>query len=376
MSARSRTIRIVLVVVLLVIIGGALWPVVAYFRAGHQFRAAEAALGRRDFTQASLHLEESLRLWPDDLLVRLTAARTARRQGDFARAIEHLQAFERARGSRAALVLEQQLLRVQSGDPTGAGALLAEYGNQPDSPEAGLVLEALIEGSLKAVQTAARLEGSTYGQLQLLDVTEARRLVDLWLAHRPAASDQVQGLVWRGLIHYHSKDFPQALADFRRALELAPDHLQARLFLAGFLMKESPQEAVAELRTLLARYPNDTQVQLELAALLHTLGQLDEASRLLDQVLASRPNDVPALVERARVALDLQQPAEAERWLRQALQVAPKDKDVNLTLSGCLRQAGRMEEAKQFQDRFQQLAAEEKRQLDEVVRLIQSTKRE
>ena len=82
------------------------------------------ALERRDFRQASEHFEKCLEVFPTDLTVRLAAAQTARRQGDFDKAAQHLHAYEEANGSREAVALEQQLRRAQSGDLEEADLLL------------------------------------------------------------------------------------------------------------------------------------------------------------------------------------------------------------------------------------------------------------
>ena len=158
------------------------------------------------------------------------------------------------------------------------------------------MLEALIEGSLKTLEVALSLERSTYGEIKAVNITKPLFVVDLWLAHRPGQADQVQGLFWRGLIHYFATDLPQSQADFRKVLELDPDHLYARLFLAHYVAKEAPRQAVAQLRLLRQLYPEDVQVSFELAALLHGLGQLAEAGQLLDETLAAKPDHVAALV--------------------------------------------------------------------------------
>ena len=218
-------------------------------------------------------------------------------------------------------------------------------------PEAAVALEVLIEGSLAA-----------------LHVGLAKWSVDLWLKHRTADVDRAQGLVWRGRLHELTQDFPQALADFQQAVELAPDHAQARLRLAEALIREEPWKAAPHLEWLGRRRPGDPQVRFLTARLRRNLGQPEEAGQLLDAILAVTPDKVPVLVERGRVAMDLNQPQEAERWLQRALTLAPGQREVHLALGDCLRQAGRLDEAERHQDQALEIETKLKQKLEEMGR--------
>src|SRR4051794_28439670 len=82
-SRKRRWLRIGLGLVAFLLFGLAAYLFVLSLLARRHLRAAEQAVQRRDFAQAGAHLADYLRLKPDDTDVRLLAARTARRGGDF-----------------------------------------------------------------------------------------------------------------------------------------------------------------------------------------------------------------------------------------------------------------------------------------------------
>jgi len=318
---------------------------------GH-YRAAEQALQRYDYDDAAAHLDKYLSVRPTESQGLLLAAQTSRRRGDFADAERRLHLAQQHGASSDAMATERQLLRIQRGDLTDAPQLAAFCEEHVRESSGALALEVLIEGSL----TAFNLSLAKWG-------------VDLWLEQRPATADQVQGLVWRGRLNELLQNFPRALADFRRAVELDADNRQARLRLASALIREEPREAVAHLERMRRRRPDDPEVLLLTARLRRNLGEPEEAGRLLDQLLAAAPNNVPALVERGRVAMDLNHPDDAERWLRRALDLAPvQRREVYLALADCMRLAGRLEEAKQYQDEVDKIDRQLKQVMDEMTR--------
>jgi len=192
------------------------------------------------------------------------------------------------------------------------------------------------------------------------------KAVDLWLRLRPDPADQAQGLVWRGRLHGYQNDYPKAVADLRKAVELDPDSLDARLRLAAVIAQESPQKAADQLEALRQRHPDNIQLLFSLATVRRVLGQLEEAASILDGILAGRPDDLSTLLERAQVALDLRQPQPAETWLRRALTQLPNEPDIHLALSRCLSLLGKETEAKQHHERHLQINTERNRQQDQA----------
>src|SRR5207249_1211141 len=158
--------------------------------------------------------------------------------------------------------------------------------------ETPLILEALLVGTLDALEpffsAGMVLDSEKGGPL----LERARRAVDLWLRVCPGRADQVQGLVWRGRIHAFASAQPQAVADFRKALELDPDHFDARLHLAQAVAQKAPAEAARHFQILRERDPTNNQVRFSLATIRRGLGQIEEARQVLDEMLADDPDNV------------------------------------------------------------------------------------
>ncbi len=339
----DRLSRIIVIVLLLAVIGAAgYWGVIATL-AGRHRDAAAAALDRYDYDEASEHLKKYLALRPADPMILLSAAQTARRRGKFEEAVNFMGQAQKHGAPAVALDVEGQLLSVQQGDLGHVARLASFCAEQPDSPDAALILEAIIEGSLRA------------SNFKL-----AKWAVEQWLAHCPGKFAQAQGLVWRGRMNVNSPNVvPSPHDDFRQALELFPEHYQARLWLATWLNVTEPRQALPHLEALRRRRPDDVEVRFQIARLHRNLAEPEEAKRLLDELLAEDPsNKVIVLVERGRVALDLNRPRDAEYFLLAAKSLGRTPRrDVLMAMADCLRQLNRLEEAKAYQDQVKELDA-------------------
>jgi tetratricopeptide (TPR) repeat protein len=323
-----------------------------HLAAWQDYRAAMQAIERRDFAEARARLERCLAVWPHSAEVHLLAARTARRAGAYDDAEKHLKECQRLDWPMEEVRLERDLIRAQRGDVSDVEKHLmffAEHGH----PDALLILEALCQGYLKTYR-----------------LTHASRCLELWLQKRP---DDVQALLWRAEVAQLRSSNQEALADCRRAVELAPEHDKARLRLAQLLVTENlPAEAIPHFERLRQRQPENTEVLLGLARCRRLLGEPEEAGQLLDQLLQITPEDVGALGERGRVCLEKREPARAERWLRMAVNRAPYDRDMVYALYLCLQQSGKAQEAEEYRANLKEIESQLNR-LREVTRRITET---
>jgi tetratricopeptide (TPR) repeat protein len=342
MRIGDRKIRLALLLVLVLALGGfAVYQVDLYLEYGSHYRLAEQALQRRDFSQASLHLKQCLGCWPGDRPSRLLAAQTARRQGDFATALEHLKVYQENNGPPEPLNLEHRLFRIQQSDLTEGDLGLSFCAAHPEAGETPLILEACIEGSLKALGTTRSLAMVEEGGELAPHMALAQRALDQWFELRDSPVDQAQGLIWRSRLAHLANKVPKAVADLRRAIELDPNSIPARLQLALFVAAENPTEAAGHLYLLRQQAPTNTQVGLALAGVQRSLGQLEQAKQVLDELREASPNDVALLLQRGQVALDLQQVDEAERLWRRALELAPNHPAVRDRLQQLERERNR-----------------------------------
>jgi predicted Zn-dependent protease len=305
-----------------------------HLRAWYHFRAARSELQRYHNPQAIRHLQACLRVWPDDADVLLLAARAARRARSYSEAERLLERYQQARGLDAAAA--EQLLLAAERRVDQVADLCWHYVEQgrPDKP---LTLEAL-----------------TRGYLRQFRLGEARLCLNRWLQEQP---DNPQAHFLEGLFHldyaHHARS--AAEASYRRAVQLDPDHEEARLGLAVTLIEgRNFAEALEHLEHLRRCQPDNLSVQVGLGECHAAAGRRAEAVRLTDDVLARQPDHAPALSLRGRLALEEGQAAQAETWLRQAVERDPSTHRTLYSFVQCLRANGKEVEARQRQRQFEQ----------------------
>lgn len=362
MANRSR--KAAVLVLLLGILGAGIYFFVRSFAEPHELSAAQQAMERRDFREASQHLDKHLAAYPKDLDARLLAAQTARRQGDFETANRHLQIFESQGGPRDAGRLETQMLAVQQGDLAEVNRMLAFCRDRPEAAETPMMLEAVIVGTLNALAKPLMPHSpflSTNGPPTTY--LQARDGIDLWLKNRSGSADRAQGLVWRARARELGGVHAGAIGDLREALALDPEHYEARVYLSFFVYQEAPKESAAHLEILARRYPEDLHIQMARANCCRDFGHLNDARQIFDRLLIAHPTNVGVLMERGRLELDANRPLEAEVFFRRGLARAPEMPEVFQSLSSAMRLQGKTAEAQDYQKKFEELEAEEKRRL-------------
>jgi len=311
-----------------------------HFRPDPRLAAAEQALRRRDYAGAYALLESCLERRPDDANLQFLAGRTARRAGLYDQAAQHLRACQRLQGESSSLTLEYALMRAQRGDLRDESYLRARAA--ADDPDTLLIWEVLIQQYLDSYR-----------------LFEARDCLDRYLERRP---DDVPALLGRGYIWERLLHYPEAVNDYRRAVQIEPDNERGRLRLAEALqITGPPQEAVEQFEWLRQRRPDDPVVRLGLARAWRQQGRTEPARQLLDAILADHPRNVGALTERGRLALEEGEPGQAVVWLRQAVDLAPYDREALYNLSRCLQLSGPDAEARACQVRFERADADIKR---------------
>jgi tetratricopeptide (TPR) repeat protein len=351
-SRRSSLVLLSLSVALLAVIGTggciAGWHIYAW----HHYQAAQQALEQRDFALARAHFASCLQVWPNSAEVHFLEARTARRASSYDDAEQHLRECQRLGWPVEEIRLERDLIRVQRGNLAAAQDQLLQFAEH-GHPDALLILEALCRGYMKTYR-----------------LPQASGCLELWLERRP---DDVQALLWRAEVAELRSSPQQALADYRRVVDLEPDRDGARLHLAELLTTEhQPAEAVRHLEYLRQKESNNAAVLLGLARCQRLLGQPAEAGKLLDALLAMFPDDVAALGERGKLCMDMGQYAEAERWLQKAVHVAPYDRDTTYALYLCLQQGGKAKQAEVYHAKLQEIESQLAR-LRELTRRIAET---
>jgi tetratricopeptide (TPR) repeat protein len=284
-----------------------------------QRQNAEEEIGRYAFSRALPYLDRCLQINPDDLAMRLLAARTARRASRLDLAQEHLAVCQRLAPGSAEVQTEANLLACQQGELSSADEANLELLVKQGHPRAILILEAL-----------------ALGYLYTYRLGPAKQCTDRILA---AVPDHVQAYVWRGWIQEGMHRYPDAINDYRQALEHDPDHDAARLRLAeALLVFDHPADALEHFVKLRQRGEDSLALYLGLARCRRRLGEQEEARRLLDDAVARFPPCAPVLRERGSMALNAGHPEEAVSWLRRSLDTDPFDPEACYMLAQALRQ--------------------------------------
>jgi len=254
--------------------------------------------------------------------------------GDLPVAEAHLNRCLKLHEATQAVQLEFLLLRVQMGQTDDVAPQLidaVENGN----PESPLILETL---------------AGAY--IHLLRYKSAQACLNKWLDLRPNA---VKAYQWRGWVLERMNHYKRAAEDYRRALELDPDLIPARLRLAEMLVedKQAP-EALPHLERLYRQAPDRPDVQARLGMCRFLQGQMDDARRLMELAVVHLPNDPALLIYLAKMDIQDGRGAEAEKRLRHVLRADPSDTEALYNLASALRLQRRNDEAaatmKEYED--------------------------
>jgi tetratricopeptide (TPR) repeat protein len=303
--------------------------------AWYHFHAARAELQRYHNPQAIRHLRICRDAWPNDPDVLLLAARAARRARVYSDTQRLLQMYQQSQGRDEAVALEQFLLSAEC---------------RVDQV-ADLCWRYVEEGRF---DVPLLLEALTRGYLRQYRLGKARLCLDRWRQLQP---ENPQALYLEGLYLLDYLHAPSAAVDsYRRALELDPDHDEARLGLAVALLGDKRFAQAAEhFERLRQSQPDNSRVQVGLAECLDGLGETAEAVRRVDDVLARQPESAAALSLRGQLALKSGPLAEAESRLRQALRCNSMDHRARYSLVLCLQRTGQEEEARREQRQLQRM---------------------
>jgi tetratricopeptide (TPR) repeat protein len=177
-------------------------------------------------------------------------------------------------------LLEQPLDRVREGAVPFPGRWYSA--TEPTAPAA--IAGELIDGGhlLAAKEYLGQLIAT--GENELKGIDDPRRAAAL-KSQLAAAHETI------GRIAYDEKNYEQAVAAYRQAIELAPDSRGAHLELARtYTILKAPEKVAFHLEAVLKVRPEDPENLRRLAMLKAELRQWGEAVSLMRQVLALKPS--------------------------------------------------------------------------------------
>lgn len=141
-------------------------------------------------------------------------------------------------------------------------------------------------------------------------------------------------LTVRGLARSQLKDYADALADARRAVQADPTSEQAVGLLAGLYRQEGDgHDAVAIISATLQKLPHSMQLREVLADLYGDSGDYAGAEAQLDQLIAAEPADLRYRTQLAQLYVREGRLDPAEGALRAAVTAAPQSDEAKLALA-------------------------------------------
>ncbi|HEY3788047.1 MAG TPA: tetratricopeptide repeat protein, partial [Urbifossiella sp.] len=322
----SRLVRRVASLGAVLAIVWAAWSASGEIRGGFHLRAAAEAIEARDFEAARLLLAKARAVWPRDASLQLLEARTARRDGRYPDAALELDAARRLGASGTDTLLEGQLLAVETSGMADMETKLRE--RQKAAPADYVLIAEVLSAEFMRTYRLADARGQLNG----------------WIERRP---DDFEAYLRRGWVAERQLDFPAAVADYRRVIEIRPERDPVRLRLAELLVQTSrASDAVPLLADLHGRRPTDVGVVLAWVRCRRELGELSEAASVLAEYAAAGGEENAELIgEKGRLALQSGDLEAAERTLRDANRRAPANRTILYNLQMCLSRRGRTVEA-------------------------------
>ena len=150
----------------------------------------------------------------------------------------------------------------------------------------------------------------------------------------------------RGYALYEAGRLDEAMADYRRSLEINPHYSDAGNNLGHALAERGRSaEAIPLYRAALAAKPQQREIMVNLANALSDVGQWDEATRLYEDVLAREPGHVNALNGLGVVLAQRGRTEDAVARFTAALRQDPRNAAAHGNLGNVAAMGGRRDDA-------------------------------
>jgi tetratricopeptide (TPR) repeat protein len=146
--------------------------------------------------------------------------------------------------------------------------------------------------------------------------------------------DSAEARLLLGTTKLSARDYPAALIDLAKAVELNPKLPDVYAFYGQALLRTGDSAAAMEaFRKELAANPHDFTSNLQLAMLLKEDDKIDEALACLRHALEVRPADLGARFQLATIHVRQEKAEEARRELESIVKEAPNFKEAHVTLA-------------------------------------------
>jgi tetratricopeptide (TPR) repeat protein len=348
---------------------------------------------KKQFSEASTHLQRAVELQPLQSEVRFELLATYRALGDTARATAQLDLLQDARPSDPRVTYIRGLIASDNGDlklaitnfrealrvnpdlygawqdlgvaylklkswPEAVESFSELVRRQPDSPEAAYFHALTLFNSHRdtdaerEVRRALRLDAGSAEASTLLGIilftrggaaVEARDALAQATALDPGNFD---AFYYLGRVQGDMKDYTGATANLRTAVKLDPRHQFAR-FLLGYALEMTGQfdAALGEYEALVKIDSNSAVGQMGLGAIALKQARIEEAITTLQRAVSLDPSIFEAQWSLGRALVLAKRDSEAIDAFSRAIQIAPDRPDGHYQLGLVLQRTGRKEEA-------------------------------
>lgn len=179
--------------------------------------------------------------------------------------------------------------------------------------------------------------GDAYALNTPPDIQKATQYYEKSLALAPNVADPHYEM---GLVYDSRNDYPNAEAQFRRAVEIEPKHANALDMLGQCLIKEGRvEEGIKAYHAALAANPRHNRAHFNLAMALRDQGHLDEAAIEFSKAAEINPRDPRTWRELANCRIKQKKFEEAIAPLEQFLKLRPDNADAHWDLGAALTMA-------------------------------------
>lgn len=225
-------------------------------------------------------------------------------------------------------------------------------------PEIAIVRLILLANEVAAAHPEAPKD-AVLSDLQLLDAFGIAALRRHELpSELPASQVPLVRQAGRAQAFIALQDLVTARAEFKELVALYPSEPGVHYSYGVFLLKEAPTEAIAEFRRELEISPSDAVTRIQLALQLERTGDFDQGLKYATEAVALSPKDFVAHVACSRLWLAKDKKEQAISEARIAVKLSPKSPDAHFALANALEAAGRDTEAARERAEFQHLKGE------------------
>jgi len=171
--------------------------------------------------------------------------------------------------------------------------------------------------------------------------------------------ESAEGRLLMGLAHLNSRDYPEALAELEKAVELKPDLPTVHVLYGRALLNMGNREAaIREFRRELERDPNNFEANVQLGTLYRMDQRLDDALLYFSRAEAARPGNIAVKHGMAAVHLAKGDAEGARELLEQVVEEAPQFVDAHVLLAQAYYRLKRKEDGDRERAIVEKLNAE------------------